>query len=340
MTTPEPPQHATATHPAHHLFFGPEGLRAGWSLLLFFALLFVLGGAANRAARLLHPSQPHAAQHELPPGASLLRETVPFLVITLSTLIMARVERRPIAAFGLGRTPRALPQFLSGLALGALLLAILCTTLWLTHLLVFTGTLLSGAALLRFAAEWAAAFLLVGLFEEYALRGYLQFTLARGLGALLHLVTASPYAKAIGFWSAAAIFSFIFGFGHKGNAGESPIGLLSAGLIGLVFCLSLWRTGSLWWAVGFHAAWDWTQSFVFGVADSGTLIRFHLLASHPQGAPLLSGGTTGPEGSLFVLPTILLITLAIPLTLRHTGWLATSPHPLPPAGPAIDRSTP
>lgn len=334
--TDQPPQDP----PAHHrLFFGPEGLRAGWSLLLFFALLFVLGGAATRIAHLIHPAQPHAARHDLPPGQSLLGEAIPFLVITLSTLIMACIERRPLRAYGLGATPRALPQFASGLAAGSILLAALVATLWLTHLLVFTGALLSGAPLLRFAAEWAAAFLLVGLFEEYALRGYLQFTLARGLGALLHRITDSPHARVLGFWIAAALFSFLFGFGHKSNAGESPIGLLSAGLIGLVFCLSLWRTGSLWWAVGFHAAWDWAQSFLFGVADSGTMIRFHLLASHPQGAPLLSGGTTGPEGSLFVLPTILLITLAIVLTLRHTGWPATGLHPArssPPAAPNIN----
>jgi uncharacterized protein len=31
---------------------------------------------------------------------------------------------------------------------------------------------------------------------------------------------------------------------------------------GLLFCLSLRRTGSLWWAVGFHAAWDWGQTLL------------------------------------------------------------------------------
>jgi uncharacterized protein len=63
----------------------------------------------------------------------------------------------------------------------------------------------------------------------------------------------------------------------------------------------LWRTGSLWWALGFHAAWDWAQSFVLGVADSGAMVQFHLLGTHPQGKALLSGGATGPEGSVFVL---------------------------------------
>lgn len=320
--------------PLHRTFFGADGLRAGWSLLLFFALLFVFGTAAQRITRAIHPPlNTHIAQPaEMPPGKSILGEAVSFTVVGLSTLIMSRVERRPLHTFGIGATPRALPQFFAGLAWGAALLSLLVGALFTTHLLVFTGLRLSGAAILRFATEWAITFLLVGLFEEYALRGYLQFTLARGLTGALRAATGNPFAKTIGFWIAAAFFSFIFGFGHKSNAGESPLGLVSAGLIGLVFCLSLWRTGSLWWAIGFHAAWDWAQSFVFGVADSGHMVAFHLLASHPQGTPLLSGGLTGPEGSLFVLPVILLTTAAILLTVRHTGW--PTPHP---AHPPLDR---
>jgi membrane protease YdiL (CAAX protease family) len=103
--------------------------------------------------------------------------------------------------------------------------------------------------------------------------------------------------------------------GHKGNPGESPIGLLSAGLAGMVFCLSLWRTGSLWWAIGFHTSWDWAQSFVYGVADSGLMTQHHLMATHPVGRPILSGGTTGPEGSVMILGAFVLIMLIIFFTL-------------------------
>ena len=318
----KPPVPAQPASPLHRIFFGADGLRAGWSLLLFFALLFVFGTAANRISRAIHPpDKSHSARHEeAPPGKSMLGEAVTFSIVGLSTFVMSRVERRPLRAYGIGATQRALPHFLAGLAWGAALLSVLVGTLFAAHLLVFTGLQLSAAAILRFGAEWALAFLLVGLFEEYALRGYLQFTLARGLAGAFHAATASPYAKALGFWISAAIFSFIFGFGHKSNPGESPVGLVSAGLIGLVFCLSLWRTGSLWWAIGFHAAWDWAQSFIYGVADSGHMVAFHLLGSHPQGKALLSGGLTGPEGSLIVLPVILLATAAILLTLRHTGW--------------------
>ena len=87
-----------------------------------------------------------------------------------------------------------------------------------------------------------------------------------------------------------------------------------AGLAALVFSLSLWRTGSLWWAIGFHASWDWAQSFLFGVPDSGTIVANRLFATHPLGSALLSGGSAGPEGSLFVLPAFLIACLVLHLT--------------------------
>ena len=240
------------------------------------------------------------------------------LAVGAASAVLSRLEGRPLRCYGLGATTGGLRQFLSGILWGVLMLGALVLALWLTHHLVLTGVLLAGAASLRFAAEWAIAFCVVALLEEYALRGFLQFTLARGIAGALRATTHSPYAAGIGFWIAAALLSFFFGFGHGSNPGESPIGLLSAGLIGLVFCLSLWRTGSLWWAIGFHAAWDWMQSFIFGVPDSGTVVQFHLLASHSAGPPLLSGGTTGPEGSLYILPVILAIVAAIVLTLPRT----------------------
>ena len=309
-----------APSPLRRVFVGSDGLRSGWSLALFltvFCLLLLLFGIDPRQFFSTEPRP--AAARAISLVETTLNEGVLILCVLASTFLMSRLERRPMRAYGLGYTPRILPQLFSGLAWGVVFLSLLVTILDLTHLLVFTSRLLSGASVLRFAMEWFAAFLLVALFEEYGLRGYLQFTLARGLAGTLR-AAGSPFATTIGFWIAAILLSFVFSLGHRTNPGESPLGLLSAGLIGLVFCLSLWRTGSLWWALGFHAAWDWAQSFVYGVADSGTMIRFHLLASHPQGKPLLSGGLTGPEGSLLILPTTALIALAILLTLRHTGW--------------------
>ena len=73
-------------------------------------------------------------------------------------------------------------------------------------------------------------------------------------------------------------------------------------------------------AIGFHAAWDWSQSFLYGVADSGLMVQHHLLATHPVGKPILSGGSTGPEGSVFVIVVMLIAVIIIVTTLpRREG---------------------
>ena len=197
--------------------------------------------------------------------------------------------------------------------------------MWKSGLLVIDRRLLFGVDVVRYGALWLFGFLLVGLLEEYLTRGYLQYTVTRGMAGVYQAIFKTPHAEALGFWTAALAFSILFGLGHSGNPGESPIGLLSAGSAGLVFCFSLWRTGSLWWAIGFHMAWDWAQSFLYGVADSGLMVQHHLLATHPVGKPIWSGGTTGPEGSIFVVLVLLIVAVIIATTLpkRECGYLHT-----------------
>jgi len=142
------------------------------------------------------------------------------------------------------------------------------------------------------AAATFVVCLLVGLMEEPQLRGYLQFTLARALG----------------FCWAAMILSAAFGVGHIHNRGETLPGVLSIGASGL-FCLSLWYTKSLYWAIGFHAAWDWAQEYFYG--NSGNNLAPHLLSTHPVGDPLWSGGSGGPEASNLLLPLLLLLLVGM-----------------------------
>jgi hypothetical protein len=73
----------------------------------------------------------------------------------------------------------------------------------------------------------------------------------------------------------------------------------------------IWRTGSLAMAFGVHAAWDWAQSFFYGTADSGLHSQGYLLSSHSSGSAWLSGGTAGPEGSVFAIPVTVLVAVAV-----------------------------
>ena len=272
----------------HWAFVGPQGLRAGWSILVFGALcaiLIVVGGFL--AGPFLHMDR-----DGISPLAGLLLELSQLIPVVIATVVMALLERRSVLFYGYQGSARTV-RFVSGIAWG--FVAISAVVLVLRHLgyLSLDGRTMGGAPALKYAALWSVVFLCVALCEETMFRGYAQFTVTRG----------------IGFWWGALIFAAVFGFIHSSNSGESPVGLFGAGAVGLIFCLSLWYTGSLWWAVGFHAAWDWGQSYFYGTADSGLIARGHLYREHAVGPALWSGGATGPEGSVIVLPLLVIIAL-------------------------------
>ena len=316
-TVPPPVQPSTL----RRIFIGEEGLRAGWSLLIFILMVaafmlsirFLGKGLHLFSAEQLKPGQ------EISPLFGMVNELIPFLLIFFVTWIMSKIERRPNGVYGLGDS-RKFPRFLAGFGWGILFLSLLVLTLRATGLLVFDGRLLFGPDIFRYGAIWLFGFLMVGFLEEYLTRGYLQYTLTRGLAGIYQAIFKTRYKQALGFWTSALIFSVLFGLGHSHNPGESPIGEFAAGFAGLVFCFSLWRSGSLWWAIGFHTSWDWAQSFLYGVADSGIMVQHHLFATHPVGKPVLSGGATGPEGSIFIIVVLLLASVVIFLTLRRHGY--------------------
>ncbi len=303
----------------HRIFVGKDGIRAGWSLLIFILIISAIGFCARVVGRKLGAPDPGKSGAELTPLFAIAGEGVPFLLVLLVTWIMAKIERRPNSVYGFGDR-RRLPHFLAGLAWGIVCLSLLVGVLLKAGLLVIDHRLIFSSDILRYGAIWLLAFLFVGLLEEYLTRGFLQYTLTRGLAGLYQLVFKTRHSATLGFWTSALIFSILFGLGHGSNPGESPIGMLSAGLAGFVFCLSLWRTGSLWWAVGFHTSWDWAQSFLYGVPDSGVMVQHHFLATHPVGKPVLSGGTTGPEGSIFIVAVLALVVLIILFTLPRTPY--------------------
>jgi membrane protease YdiL (CAAX protease family) len=342
----DPPAQPSA---ARRLFFGPYGLRAGWSLLIYFAiaaaLVFTVRGIQHYT-QAPHGHTASAAKAAAPkPDAStpaplkgiILAESIAFLAFFLLSWLMAAIERRKVSHFGLGGT-HTVSRFLVGSVFGLVAQSALIAILYFDHLLVFDARLDFGLAILKWGALQLFAFFLVGLVEEYVFRGYIQFTLTRGLVGLGKLISAT-HARAIAFWIAAVITSAIFYFAHTGNPGETKIGLFQVFLAGLLLIVCLWRTGSLWLAIGFHMTWDWAQSFLYGVPDSGGLEQGRLFATHAIGNPHLSGGTDGPEGSLFGVVVLLLAIGVIffvspspqpPLETKH------KPTPLPPEPPPTE----
>lgn len=242
----------------------------------------------------------------------MLQESIVFAVVFLLSWLMAAIERRPLSAFGL-RGSRSAGRFVIGATWGIIAISALIATLRIFHLLSFDSRLDHGRTILGWGALQLMFFFLVGVLEEYLFRGYLQFTLTRGLFGIGKLISRN-HAHSIAFWLAAILTSAIFLLAHAGNSGEDNFGLISVFLAGLVFIIALWRTGSLWWAIGFHMAWDWGQSFLYGVPDSGGTFQGRLFATHALGNPLLSGGTAGPEGSILIIPALMLVVAVLVFT--------------------------
>ncbi|HEY5330559.1 MAG TPA: CPBP family intramembrane glutamic endopeptidase [Acidobacteriaceae bacterium] len=331
-------------------FIGRFGLRAGWGIAIFILIFSILSFALAIGTRLAEgksiiPKHTKSASSQSPPpiqsgdvtaGRTILEDGSNFAVVALTVWLLSRIERRRFRVYGIGGN--RLRNFLPGAFWGFATLSMLVGTLRATHVLVFDGRALAGSAIFLFGAKWLAAFLCVGLFEEYLTRGYLQYSLTRGLYGLGRRISPN-HARAVAFWIAAIFMSCLFGAGHLFNPGESAPGITAVFLAGMVFSYALWHTGSLWWAIGFHMAWDWAQSFLYGVPDSGFLSAGRLFHTHPTGNPLLSGGKTGPEGSIFVLPTLVLVMVIVRFTTPAGAQPELEPlpktHSIPPEPNAV-----
>ncbi|WEQ51531.1 CPBP family intramembrane metalloprotease [Komagataeibacter oboediens] len=127
-------------------------------------------------------------------------------------------------------------------------------------------------------------------------------------------------ARALSFWPATLLGSAVFAAEHLPNPGESLMGVINAGLLGSVLSYVLYRTGSLWFSVSFHASWNFFQTSVFGLANSGSATGTGLLHVIPTGPRWLTGGSTGPEASVLVIPACLILTGLI------RGITAGRPH--------------
>jgi membrane protease YdiL (CAAX protease family) len=258
------------------VFFGSDGIRAGWSALIFLVLIAIPAVILGLILKRLHIGR----GGDLQPWRTLIAEGVSFAIIMGATAVMARIEGRSVWSYGLSMT-RMGRLILAGLAGGFISLSLLVGALDATGYLMFDGMSLHGLSILGYGLVWLMAFVMVGCSEEAIFRGYLQSTLARGMG----------------FWPGALVLSLLFGAVHISNHGESVLGIAEVVAAGLILCLLLRLSGSLWLSIGFHAAWDWSQSFLYGTPDSGYLAQKHFLDSHAVGNALISGGSAGPEGS-------------------------------------------
>jgi len=273
------------------LFHNEHGLRAGWRLLVY--LLLVLGGGAIVMLGLRLFLTP---KRGVPTAMILLsQEVVGFALVYGAALVMSRLERRSVGAYGLPMTEALGSKFWLGFLFGLLEVSLLIGLIAAFCGYSFGSLAVHGSEIVQWGLFHLLLFFFVGLFEEFLFRGYMQYTLADG----------------IGFWPAAILLSVLFGGLHLGNPGEGLVGAAGVVVVAIFFCFTLKRTGNLWYAVGLHASFDWGETYLFSVPNSGTTMQGSLSHSVLHGPTWLTGGTVGPEGSVFCFLTMALQFLMV-----------------------------
>lgn len=261
-------------------------LRAlGWMTALFVVFAIVYAGAQGVA----NPIFDHGGR---------LREVLEVAAICAAGLGLYALAVR----LGEGRWPEELDlrnaplDLAAGLLVGALMLSAVVGGLYALGVYQISGP--------RPASPWGAIAMAVesGVMEELLMRAIVLRLLMR----------------AFGIWPALALQAALFGALHLANPNATVAAAAAIAIeAGLMLAGFYLLTGRLWMSIGVHAAWNFTQGWVWGASVSGIPVTESWLVSSPRpGAPeVLSGGAFGPEASA---PAMVVGTAVAVLVL----WLA------------------
>jgi len=287
---------------AYNFFINEEGhLRSGWRLAIFaisflicaqlseVLLLLGIAGALRRpAVDVALSNWGFAAGH----GAILISAAL------VGWACGKLFEELPFSALG------CLPQggWLRNLGIGSVLGA---ASLFLAALLAtatrgihFRFDSAGPRSISETVVISALVFLFAAAAEEILFRGYPLQTLTRANLA----------------WLGVILTSVAFASVHLRNPNVVPrLTFLNTTLAGVLLAVGYLRTGSLWFPIGWHWAWNWMQGSVVGLPVSGIdrLAPAPLLRAINSGPDWLTGGSYGIEGGAACTIALLISTLVI-----------------------------
>jgi membrane protease YdiL (CAAX protease family) len=267
------------------VFIGENGLRQGWRFIIFAAAIILVfqlleEPALGFLARKLHLDNGLSATN------LIVSDLVDLIIVLIITGVAARLERRRIDSYGLPLNQAFTGLFWNGALLGSLTIVFVGLSMLVTRGMRLQGVALHGAEMITAPVLWLIAMLLVGLTEEYVFRGYALQSLWRGAG----------------FWPAALITTALFAGAHLSKPHENAVDIGMIFVLGVLLCLSVRVTGSLWWAVGWHAAFNFGQFFIIGTRNGGQVPVGCLFDATFPGPAWITGGELGTEASYFMIP--------------------------------------
>lgn len=121
---------------------------------------------------------------------------------------------------------------------------------------------------------------------------------------------------------AIVVNALIFMSLHMGNPGVTNLGLLQVFLIGVLFSLIIYFWDSLWTVIWAHTAWNFSQSIVFGLPNSGLVSKYSVFkleaASARDGLFYNTGfGIEGSLGANAMIGAVILLILLYALVTKR-----------------------
>jgi len=275
-------------------FINPDHgrLRAGWRILAFFLILLPIAVSAQMGVR--------AMLGGLRAGSALSLSIIA-IAATISVLLARRfVDRKSFVSLGFGHIASAWKDLLFGFALSAAMAGLVLWLMVVFGIVTNVEFNWSGQATIVLLFSLLLPNVVIGYWEELVFRGYLLQNMVEGLGLNVAVITSC----------------LLYGLTHSANPNA---GILSSAIIVLFGYLRIYgylSTGLLWLSIGMHVGWNFFQSAIFGFAASGHAEDQTLFSHDPAAADWLSGGDFGPEGSILIIPVLVLALIAMRLWTR------------------------
>lgn len=282
-------------------------LRAGWRLLIFFGLMVGLMVPVVVAIVIGFAVQAGLSPDAGPPDVAWLARpsfdnpwmfwsnVLQLLVVVVASLLMIWLfERRGVATLGLAASRSTARDLVWGWSLGWLAMTAVFAVLAAAGVIQIELQAGSGVAwFARRGAYYLVFFLVAAAFEEVLCRGYLLQVLAEGAGAVVAVIVTSLFFVVL----------------HSANPGMGAGAAVQIFTAGCVLAIAYLRTRALWLPIALHAAWNFTQGFIYGLPVSGVTPDDTLLAITSSGPGWLTGGDFGPEGG--IVAVLVLAVLAV-----------------------------
>ena len=277
-------------------------IRSGWRILLFLILFWCLAALAL----VIKPLFGTMTKREFMENYSLVIISILSIAATIAVWLSRKyLDKKSVSSLGLQLSKSTWKDLVFGFCLSAAMAGLFLVAAWSFDLVEITGVNWDIAAAKRtgvsgyqslmqsFTLVTLAILLLehilVGFWEELVFRGYLFQNMTDGMGQLPAILLSCG----------------IYGAVHFMNPNASLLTSSVIVLFGFLRIYGYLTTGMLWLSMGMHIGWNFFQGPVFGFAASGHQ-KASWLELKVHDPNWLSGGSFGPEGSLLIIPIVVL----------------------------------